>query len=492
MGESIDFHIRVWYNTTYNINGRKSKKMAKNNFTEGKIFTKMLLFAFPIILTNVLQTMYNIADNIVVGKFSGDTLALAAVGTSSSLSALFLNIIVGLAIGSSVTISHAFGAKKYGEVSKGVHTALSFGAIFGTALAIFSIIFTEDMLVLTGTSPEILGRATLYLRIIFSALPATAIYNFAAAALRAVGDSKTSLYILTASGLLNVIFNIIFVTVFDMSVDGVALATAISKYASAIAVVIVLVKRQNECYTLSFRKLGISAPVLKKMLRFGLPNSIQNSLFSFSNVLITGAINSLPTYVLSARAIAMNLTNITNNVSSSYMNVMLTFSGQNFGAKKYQRIKKSLFICIMQSALLTFLIGIIGLLFIKQISHLYIASTDPLIDLIIEEARSISSVILPFYFICSIMNAVSGTLRGMGYSLPPMIASLIGICGFRILWIYTAFTQTTIFHSATGLYLSYPISWIIVIIQIAPVLAIALKKLLRADSDKVLKECEVK
>ncbi len=459
--------------------------MVKKNFTEGKIFTPMLLFVLPIMLTNVLQTMYNIADNVVVGKFSGDTLALAAVGTSSSLSVLFLNIIVGLAIGSSVTVSHAFGAKKYDEVSRSVHTALSFGAIFGTVLAIFAIILTEDMLILTDTSPEILGRATLYLKIIFAALPATAIYNFAAAALRAVGDSKTSLYILAASGVLNIVLNIVFVTAFDMSVDGVALATAVSKYASAIAVVTVLIKRRGECYALSFGNLRISAPVLKKMLRFGLPNSIQNSMFSISNVLITGAINSLPTYVLSARTIAMNLTNLANNVSSSYMNAMITFSGQNFGAKKYRRIKKSLLICILQSVVVSLLFGIVGLLFIEPISSLYIASNDPLRLLIIEEARSIGSVTLPLYFICSIMNAISGTLRGMGYSLPPMIASLIGICGFRILWIYTAFAHYPVFHSAKGLYTSYPISWMLVIIGLVPVLTFALKKLTHAISDDV-------
>ncbi|MBR2467167.1 MAG: MATE family efflux transporter [Clostridia bacterium] len=466
--------------------------MVKKNFTEGKIFTPMLLFVLPIMLTNVLQTLYNIADNVVVGKFSGDPLALAAVGTSGSLSALFLNIVVGLSIGSSVTISHAFGAKKYDEVSKSVHTALSFGGIFGTVLAIFAIIFAEDMLVLTGTSPEILGRATLYLRIIFAALPATAIYNFSAAALRAVGDSKTSLYILTASGLLNIVLNIVFVTAFDMSVDGVALATAISKYASAIAVVAVLLKRRGECYALSFGKLRISMPVLKKMLRFGLPNSIQNSMFSISNVLITGAINSLPTYVLSARTIATNLNNLANNASSSYMNAMITFAGQNFGAKKYQRIKKSLLICLLQSITVTLFLGVAGFLFIEPISSLYIASNDPLRLLIIEEARSIGFVTLPLYFISSIMNAVSGALRGMGYSLPPMIASLIGTCGFRTLWIYTAFAHFPSLHSAQGLYISYPISWALVIIGLVPILAIALKRLSRTDSDNVLKECEVK
>lgn len=437
--------------------------MKKKNFTEGAIFTPMLTFTMPIILTNILQTMYSIADNVIVGKFSGDTLALAAVGTSGSLSSLFLNIVIGLSTGCAVVIAHAFGASDKEKVSKSVHTALTFALIFGIALSAFSITFTKQMLVLTGVSSELMSRAHIYLVIIFAGLPATAIYNFSAAILRSVGDSRTSLIILTSSGILNVVLNIVFVTVFNMSADGVALATTISKYAAAFAVVAVLIKRKSESYALSLKKLGISKPILLRMLRFGVPNCIQSSVFSFSNVLITSALNGLETHVLSARTIAMNLTNIANNVSSSYTNATMTFVGQNYGAKKKNRIRDSLLISLLQSVAVTLIVGLAGLLFVEPISMLYIASNDPAREAIIAVARSIAEVTLPFYFICSIMNALSGTLRGIGCSFIPMIISVVGICGFRIIWIYTAFA-TPEFHSAKGLYLCYPISWIPVIV----------------------------
>lgn len=448
----------------------------KGNFTEGKIFTPMLIFVLPIILTNVLQTAYNVADNVIVGKFSGDTLALAAVGTSGSISALFLNIVVGLSVGASVVVAHSYGAKKEEDVSKGVHTALSFGLIFGLVLGIFAFIFAREILILSGTPENILDKATLYLRIIFAALPATSVYNFAAASLRAVGDSKTSLYILTASGLLNVLLNVFFVCVFGMSVDGVALATAISKYVSAIAVIIVLFKRRGECYAFSFRKLKITGLLLKKMLRMGLPNSIQNSMFSISNVIITSAINTLPTHVISARTIGMNVTNIANNISSSYTNAMLTFSGQNYGARRYERIKKSLIICILQSAVFTLAITSACLVFIRPISDLYISASDVARSAIIEEVRSICSITLPYYFVCSIMNALSGTIRGIGYSMSPMFISVVGICGLRTVWRYTAFNHE-LFHSAKGLYFSYPLTWTVVSIAFLILLAIAWKRL---------------
>ena len=448
----------------------------KKDFTSGPIFMPMLAFVLPIILTNILQTLYNIADNIVVGKFSGDLLALAAVGSSGSLSALFSNIIIGLSSGAAVVISHHFGAKEYDKVSRGVHTAISFGLLFGIALGAVAFIFTEDMLLLMGTKPELLDASCTYLQIIFAGLPAVAVYNFAAAALRAVGDSRTSLYILSLSGLLNVALNLFFVLVFGMSADGVALATVISQYASAIAVVIILSVRREAVYALCLSKLTISKPILLKMLRFGVPNGIQNSMFSISNVLLTSAVNTLDTYALSAKTIAMNVTTILHNVAAAYTNAALTFSAQNYGAKNQGRIKRSVLVGLLQAFILTMGSSILCFSFIEPISDFYISSADTGRDFIIAYVRDVCIATLPLYFIASIMNVLSGTLRGVGYSLSPMFISVFGICGFRIVWIYTAF-NTPVFHTLWGLYLSYPISWSIVILGLLGILFTAWKKM---------------
>ncbi len=437
--------------------------MKKRDFTEGKIFGPMFSFALPIILTNLLQTAYQIADNIVVGKFSGDTLALAAVGTASSISAFVLNLVIGISVGAGVVISQAYGARDHAKVSRSVHTSLCFGLIFGLVVGALAFILAPSVLMWTGAKDELLSRATLYLRIIFVAYPATAIYNFAASILRAVGDSRTSLSILGVSGILNVGLNLVFVIVFHMSVDGVALATAISKYISAIAIVVVLCRRKGEGYAFSFAKLKISRGELLSMLRFGVPNSIQNTMFNLSNIFFTAALNGLDTYVLSAKTIAMNLTHVANNFSSSYMNAMVTFSAQNYGAKKPERIQKSLLLCLLQGVLLTFGVGMLMLLFINPISSLYIDNTDANRELILMCVREIGVVTLPYYFLCSAMNASSGALRGMGYSTIPMLNSILGICGFRILWIALAF-PLQMFHSAQGIYLAFPISWALVVI----------------------------
>ncbi len=441
----------------------------KRNFTSGPIFQPMLMFVLPIILTNVLQTLYNIADHIVVGKFSGDPLALAAIGTSASISTLFLNIVVGLSVGGSVVISQAFGSGDRERVSRGVHTSLAFGLLFGIGLSLLSIALTRPLLIATGVKPELLSRATLYLVIIFAALPAISVYNYAAAALRAVGDSRTSLIILAVSGLLNVALNLLFVMGFGMSVSGVALATAISQYASAIAAVYVLHRRRNEPYALSFAKLRISKPLLFRMLRFGIPNAVQNSMFSVSNILITGAINSLEIYVLSARTIVFNLINLVNTFAASYTTSAITFAGQNYGAKKYSRVKRSMLLGVLQTTTVTTAVGVLALILLPSVSTLFLQASAPDRELILDAARRIGIVTLPLYGICGIMNVLSGTLRGIGAAMSPMILSIIGVCGFRTVWIYTAFRHPAL-HSAEGLYLSFSLAWCLVILGLLVVL----------------------
>ena len=258
--------------------------------------------------------------------------------------------------------------------------------------------------------------------------------------------------------------------------DGVALATVISQYASAIAVVIILSVRREAVYALCLSKLTISKPILLKMLRFGVPNGIQNSMFSISNVLLTSAVNTLDTYALSAKTIAMNVTTILHNVAAAYTNAALTFSAQNYGAKNPRRIKRSVLVGLLQAFILTMGSSILCFSFIEPISDFYISSADTGRDFIIAYVRDVCIATLPLYFIASIMNVLSGTLRGVGYSLSPMFISVFGICGFRIVWIYTAI-NTPVFHTLWGLYLSYPISWSIVILGLLGILFTAWKKM---------------
>ena len=265
----------------------------KKDFTEGGIVAPMILFTLPLVLSGVLQQLYSVADNIIVGKFSGDPLALAAVGTTGSVTSLFLNFIIGISAGSSILVAQFLGAKDDRSVERTVHTAMSASVIMGLVFGALGFFFSEQILIWIDTPTELVGRAALYMRIIFLGAPAMSLYNFSAAILRAAGDSKTSMYALSGSGIINVILNIFFVMVCHLTVDGVAYATIISQYLSAAVTVFVLIKRKNEVYGLNVRKLRLDIPIFLRMLRLGVPAGVQSSLFSLSNIAVTAAVNQL-------------------------------------------------------------------------------------------------------------------------------------------------------------------------------------------------------
>jgi putative MATE family efflux protein len=420
------------------------------------------------------------ADNIVVGKFSGDPNALAAVGSTSSLTNLILNVLMGIAAGTSVVISHAFGAKQDRLLSRAVHTSLSFSVIAGLAFMTVSLLVSRPGLILMGTKDVLLDSATLYMRIIACGIPATAIYNFSASILRSVGDSRTPLFILASSGIINVLLNIFFVIACGMSVDGVALATIVSQYISAAAAVAVLMRRKSESYALRIRELGIDIKILGRILRFGIPASIQSSLFGISNVLITSSINVFDKTVISGKTIAGNIEGILYVALNSYLHAAMTATGQNLGAGKPERIRRSVLYCVIQVMTIGIVGGMLILTFGESVASLFVDTTDPLRDEVIEKAMDQMKILLTTYFLCGIMESLSGSLRGMGYSMTPTVMSIGGVCGIRILWILTAF-QLEALHSPQGLFLVYPISWIATSLMFLPILLYALSKQKKAN-----------
>ncbi len=451
------------------------KTKGKASLTEGPIFTRILWFTIPIILTGVLQVMYNMADNIVVGRFSGDPNALGAVGSTSSLTILFINILIGIASGAGVVISQFYGAKDNENVSRTVHTAMAVSVVGGILLMIVGIICARPLLTLMKTQDVFYDKAVLYMIIICCGIPASAVYNFGAAILRSVGDSKTSLYVLASSGLVNVLLNLFFVLACHMTVDGVAYATIISQYISAIAVVWILMRRRGECYHLKLRNLRLEMRLISRIMRIGLPMALQSSLFSISNIIITGSVNTFPPHVVSAKTIAFNIEGITYTVMNAFANASMTFVGQNYGARKFRRLNKVFIYSLIQVTLAGILVAQTEILFAEQLSSLYIGADDPSRDLIVEAVLEIFNIMLATYFLCGIMDVISGVLKGIGFSISSMVASLIGLA-CRVAWILFV-TPTERFHTIFGLFVSYTLSWIITILLLLVCCVYAWKKL---------------
>ncbi len=435
----------------------------------------MLMFVLPIMLTGILQVLYNMADNIVVGQFSGDPNALAAVGSTSSLTNLVVNVLMGLGAGSGIVVSHAFGARNDGMLERAVHTAMTFSLIGGITFAAIGLAITEPALILMGTKPELLGGAVLYMQIICLGIPGSAVFNFGATILRSVGDSKTPLYILASTGIINVLLNLVFVIVFKMSIAGVALSTIIAQYLSALILVYILYRRRNENYGLSFNKLGIDKQVLMRILRFGVPAGIQSALFSVSNVIITTAVNTLPTTAISAKTIAGNIEGLLYTALNSYMHASMTFVGQNYGAGKPERIRRSIILSVGQVLILGIVIGQIMLLFGEPLSLMYIDPDDPGRAEVLSYSLDLLKLMLTSYVLCGVMEALAGSLRGLGFSVLPMLVNLIGTCGTRILWV-AVFFPMPVFNNIIGVFLIYPISWILTISAHLTVMLICWKK----------------
>lgn len=415
----------------------------------GPLLKKIILFAIPLMLSGVLQLLFNAADVIVVGRFTGNE-ALAAVGSTSSLINLLINLFVGVSVGANVLLGKHIGARDEENASKTVHTAVTFALVVGIAMIFVGIFLSRPLLELMGTPEDVINLSVLYMRIYFVGMPAFMFYNFGAALLRAVGDTKRPLYFLTLAGIINVIFNLIFVIVFHMGVAGVALATIISEGISAFLVFLCL-KGADGVLHLDHRSLSFHKDVAIQMMKIGLPAGLQGCIFSVSNVLIQSSVNSFGSIAMAGNTASANLEGFVYNAMNSLYQTSLSFTSQNMGAKKYKRVDKILIECLV----IVMIVGIVmgGGAYLIGTSLLSIYSSDP--QVISYGLLRMSLICVP-YFLCGMMDVFVGSLRGMGYSVMPMLVSLTGACLFRIVWIFTIFATN---RSLFVLYFSYPVSW---------------------------------
>lgn len=424
--------------------------------TTGPFFKKILIFAFPLMLTGVLQLIYNAADIMVVGRFAGSA-ALAAVGSTSSLINLIINLFIGLSTGAGVITARHIGANLSERMHKCVHTAMAISIISGFAVCLFGYFLSGTFLKLMGTPEDVLPLATKYLKIYFLGAPASLVYNFGASIVRATGDTKRPLYILASTGIVNVILNLVLVVVFHLDVAGVAIATIVAQYISAILIVARLTHLPNEC-RVNFKKIKIYKQELKEIMRIGVPAGFQSSLFSFSNVLIQSTINTFGSVAMAGNTAAQNADAIIYTCTNAVAQTAMTFTSQNIGARKYENLRKIFFICLGTAFSISIVLGALGLIFPHQIIGIFTTEKD-----VIEIGTQRLYILMTTYFICSLMDVAGCQIRGMGKSVEPMVITLLGACGIRVLWLYTGFPLR---KELWNLYLSYPISWTITFIAL--------------------------
>ena len=429
--------------------------MKKNiDMLHGSLYKGILQYTIPIILTSILQLLFNAADLMVVGQYCG-SISVGAVSSTGALTNLIVNLFIGLSVGAGVTVAHGLGGQHDEEVHRVVHTAIPTAIISGIILTVVGVFFADDFLRLMKTPQNVLPLSTVYMRIYFGGIVFNMIYNFTASILRAAGDTKSPLIYLSLSGILNVFLNIVFVTAFNMNVAGVALATTISQGVSAILVVLALMRRTDSC-KLVLRKMHIYKNQLFKMIRIGLPAGIQGSMFSISNVIIQSSVNSFNSdAIIAGNGASSNLEGFVFVLMNSFHQTSVNYIGQNAGAHQFKRIKKIFATCLLYVTIFGLAAGAAVWLFAEPLLSIYI--TDSAEAIAVGVVR-LTYIALP-YFICGMMDVTTGALRGLGSSLVPMVISVLGVCGIRIAWIYTIF-QIPQYHTPECLYASYLISWV--------------------------------
>ena len=418
----------------------------------GPLLGNIIRYTIPIILTGLLQLLFNAADLVVVGQFCGSH-SVGAVGATGSIINLIVNLFIGLSVGAGVTVAHHIGAGNEEETGYTVHTAIPLAAVSGLLLTVVGLAVAPVLLRWMDTPDDLLTLSTLYVQVYFCGMIPSMLYNYGAAILRAAGDSRSPLIFLTIAGAVNVVLNIIFVTVIDMDVAGVALATVLSQVLSAVLTLWVLARRTDAC-RLEWRRMCIHARSLGRMLRIGLPAGIQGSMFSISNVIIQSTVNSFGAVVVSGASAAGNLEGFAYVAMNSFQQAAMNFTGQNVGALRYDRVRRIMRTCLVSVAVTGVVTG--GLLY---------AFGQPLLGLYITDSQEAIgygmlrlAIIGLFYFICGMMEVATGVIRGMGVSVAPMLVTVLGVCGFRLVWIWGVFPQLP---SLECLYISYPISWAI-------------------------------
>lgn len=421
------------------------------DMTQGRLLTQVLVFALPIMLSGILQLLFNAADTIVVGRFAGNE-ALAAVGSVGSLNNMIISLFIGLSVGANVLVARYTGSRNDRAVSDTVHTSVLLSLAGGVLLMIIGVALARPLLELMGSPEDVIGLAVLYVRIIFLGMPVQMLYNFCAAILRAVGDTQRPLYYLTIAGVVNVLLNLVFVILFHLSVAGVALATIISQAISALLVTRALLNMEGPT-RLFLNRLRIHPGKLREIIRIGLPAGIQSSVFSLSNVVIQSSVNSFGSIVIAGNAASSNVGNFVYQAMNTFQQAITCFAGQNIGARKPRRIVSAMKVCMFWAVSFGLVLGMLSCVFGTQLLSLF--SADPAV---IAAGMERQIIVCAPYFLCGMMDVMTGALRGIGYSLLPMIVSILGACAFRLFWVFTVFAA---YPTLPCLMLSYPVSWLL-------------------------------
>lgn len=428
-------------------------KQYEMDMCSGPILRKMLMFALPLMLSSILQLLFNAADIVVVGKFAGDN-SLAAVGSNTALINLLTNLFIGLSIGANVVAARHYGAKAWDDLRRTVHTAMLLSMLSGALLLVLGVIGAEQMLIWMQTPEEVLPLATVYLRIYFLGMISTMVYNFGSALLRAVGDTKRPLYFLLCAGIINVILNLLFVIGFQMDVMGVAIATVISETVSALLVLRCLVKEKGGIH-LELRAMRIDRKKMLQILRIGLPAGFQGVVFALSNVVIQSSVNIFGNIVVAGNSAAANLEGFVYMAMNAFYQTTLSFVSQNYGAGEQKRINRIVLLgeaCVIVTGTL---LGNMVVFFGNDLLQIY-SNNPEVIAAGMVRLHYISMI----YALCGIMDVMVGALRGIGYSIMPMIVSIVGVCVLRLIWLATV-SQIPEFHKIETVYLSYPVTWIL-------------------------------
>lgn len=429
-------------------------KTYEMDMIHGPLAGKLLFFAIPLMLSSILQLLFNAADIVVVGRFAGSA-ALAAVGSNTALINLVTNLFIGLSVGANVVIANYLGAGKKEEIKRTLHTAITMALYAGLFVLILGEFMARQFLIWMATPMEVIGLSVIYLRIFFLGMPALMVYNFGSAMMRAFGDTKRPLYYLLFAGVLNVILNLILVILFHLSVAGVAIATVTSQYISGGLIIRCLMKEKSDL-KLELKELSLDKGTMQKIIQIGLPAGFQGTVFSLSNVVIQSSINTFGAIVVAGSAAAANIEGFVYMAMNAFHQTAITFAGQNYGARNLKRVKRVAVLCLIYVVVTGFLFGRGAVLFGRKLLLFYAKE-----ETVIEAGMIRLQYICNVYFLCGIMDVLVGVLRGMGRAVMPMIVSIIGVCGLRLLWIATYFQ----YHRKPEiLYLSYPLTWIITIL----------------------------
>ena len=419
----------------------------------GPLMSKLISFCFPLMISSFLQLLFNAADLIVVGRFAGSNY-LAAVGSTNALINLMINLFIGISLGANVCAARYFSAKKFNQMSAVVHTAILTAAIAGVAILILGQFASRPLLQIMGSPEDVIDYSVKYMRIYFMGTPFMLVYNFGAAILRAVGDTKRPMIFLIISGILNAGLNIFLVVKFHMNVDGVAIATVFSQFISCVLVVIVLLK-SPEGYRLHFSKLRIDLKMLGKIVKIGIPAGLQSCVINLSNAMLQSSVNSLGVYAMAGYTAANNFLGFLYAAANAITQGCMSFTGQNMGVGNYKRMKKVLAYCLILETIVCLILGAVFYFFDDFFLSIY--TNEPQA---IKSGIEIVSITTLTYFLCGYMDCIPGSLRGMGYSSVPMILSVIGTVGVRVIWIYGFFPNH---RNLRYLFISYPTSWIVTI-----------------------------